>query len=243
MNTLLLILLSPAALAAPAVADLQPDEGAETADFVVETTPEAVPPLPELQMDETLIKGSVPSGPRVRAYGGRIELEAAMGADGVSAAHSDLVFAQSAGGELSTGSSGMLTRGDTTVTGWVGMSDGETRLARRQPTGKGSVCATRSGENAAERDLALRLTRPPPSGEALPTETWESRPSFVMGADTEGLTQVYASLQPGDQITVVQISGGPRFVEEVELTRTGRSLRWRRDRKGESVCYEVPPSE
>ncbi len=243
MHTFLL-LLSPFVQAAPAVADLQPTDR-DTVDFVVEgiQTPPQAEAYPEVEMAGAVVRGTVPGGPRVRGYGGRIELEASMGADGASASDADLVWAQTAPAELTTTATGRTRRDEAAVTGWVGLTDGETRLARRAALGAGTVCAEREGSPEPEHDLDLRLTRPPPAGEALAQQTWEARPSFVLGEDSEGQTGVYASLQPGDQITVVQISGGPRFVEEVELERTGRTLRWRRDHKGESVCYEDPPAE
>ncbi len=240
MLTFLLILATDAQ-ADPAVADLQPGEE-ESADFVVEAPP-SLEELPEVEMAETVVTGTTPSGPRVRAYGGRIELEANMTADGVSASQADLVFAETSPSELAVTPLGRLTRQETGVTGWVGLADGETRLARRAALDEGTVCAEREGAQVAERELDLRLTRPPPGSEDLAQDTWEQRPSFVMGEDDDGLTAVYASLQPGDQITVVQVSGGPRFVESVSLRRTGRELRWRRDAKGESVCYEDPPAD
>jgi hypothetical protein len=123
------------------------------------------------------------------------------------------------------------------------LADSLSHLASRQESARGKVCVEHKGPMLPERELELRLTRPPPAGEAIPNATWQDRPSFVLGEDPDGTTLVYASLQPGDQITVVQITGGPRFVEQVDLLRTGRSLRWRRDHKGESLCYEVPPLE
>lgn len=241
MNTLLLLFAFPT-LAAPAVADLLRDNE-EAAEFVVEANDHTIEPPPKVEMDEALFKGAVPSGPRVRQYGGRIELEAGMGADGVSAADADLVFAQTSPSELTTTALGRVTRDETAVTGWVGLSDGKTHLARRGRLSMGTVCAEREGATGPERDMDLRLTRLPPASEALAQEAWDARPSFVMGEDKEGLTAVYTSLQHGDQVTVVQITGGPRYVEEVELTRTGRVLRWRRDHKGESVCYEEPVTD
>ncbi len=231
------LLLAHVAMAGPAVADLQLLD-ADQGDFVVKAEVDPMAGLPVVDMDGAVVTGSVPRGAHLRGYGGRIELEASMLADGVSATESDLVFGESAAGELAPLPSGRLKRGDTTVTGWVGLTDGETRLAKRQAHLNAPVCAVQKGPMVPEHDLELRVTRSPRAGETIPQQTWQDRPSFVMGQDQEGVDAVYASLAPGDQITVVQISGGPRFVEEVELRRSGRRLNWRRDHKGEAVCFE-----
>ena len=232
-----LSLFTSIGLADPAVAELTLPGPELDGDMVIEALDPELEGLPEVEMDPVLVTGSSGSGPRMRGFGGRIELEAAMTADGVSVSSSELVFAEAASGELARSRAGRVRRGDTTVAGWVGLTDGGTRVALRRPSGAGELCAERDGSGVAERSLDLRLTRPPPSTEHESLETWEDRPSFVLGRDTSGRDGVYASLQPGDQITVVEISGGPRFVEEVELTRPGRSLRWRRDAGSEEVCY------